>query len=430
MTVQAPTPADIDAALVSVHDHPQAAVLGTFAYDVLMFQAKERALAISRDFVIDVAVAHRVDHELAATEGANLLTILERGPSSGREVALVSAFAAYGFGERCFAAVSEGRRALADQLVVAMAQLELATHYRFTPFLGLLLPSEVRGVVEDALLEAILNDDSSDSAARARNAARLTALTRAQADAAHAVLARIRDQVEDPTTRAVVLALLAEGHGLANRHKTLRVHGVTGAPARRMSSAIVRWLSGIALLGAIVRVFGSLIGLRREGEVELQGGLLRVRERTTFYGRVVRSSDACYTLDRISGATRRARFALLRSAVGMISLAAGVLLGGHLMFDGARGGAPLLLIGGACVALLGAALDLSFEILWPARTGRVELQIDLEGARSLRLSRVPLIDADQLLSALAERVALSSEPPARPPLPSLGADATPTSNIG
>jgi hypothetical protein len=92
----------------------------------------------------------------------------------------------------------------------------------------------------------------------------------------------------------------------------------------------------------------------------------------------------------------------------VISLSCGVLLGGHLLFDGVRGGAPFLLIAGAAAVLIGAGLDLAIEVLLPARKGQVELQVDVLGARSVRVSRVPLPDADRLLSALAERVALQA----------------------
>jgi hypothetical protein len=58
--------------------------------------------------------------------------------------------------------------------------------------------------------------------------------------------------------------------------------------------------------------------------------------------------------------------------------------------------------------LLGAALDLGLEILLPARAGQVEVQVDVLGAHSVRVSRVPLPDADRLLAALAERVGLQA----------------------
>jgi hypothetical protein len=148
----------------------------------------------------------------------------------------------------------------------------------------------------------------------------------------------------------------------------------------------------------------SLVALRRELEVELHGEALQVRSRTSLMGRTLRSTEAYYDVWRVTGAFRRARFALLRSVVGILSLSLGVLLGGYLVFDGARGGAPLLLWVGAGVVALGCSVDLALNVLIPARGARVDVQVDLRGARSLRLGRVQQADADRLLHALSLRL--------------------------
>jgi hypothetical protein len=405
--------AEIDRVVLCVREHARAPALSAFAYAVLALQAERKTTAIDASFVQNAASEHGIDREIAATPAGNLLAILESGPRDQLQSLLVGGFAAAGFGEVCLAAHGGERRSSAVTLVEHLSWLEMATSYRVTPFLGLLLPGEVRGVVEDVLVDAILGEDARtpdpaaiDGAARARNAARLTTLARAQSDAARTALGRVSDSANDPATRAVARALLGEHLRLAAH--PLRVQGLAQTPSRRVPFAILRWITGIALLSALYRAVCFLLALRREAEIELEGGLLRVRGRTTFLGKTVRSSEACYTLDRISGAFRRARFALLGSAVGVISLSCGVLLGGHLLFDGVRGGAPFLLIAGAAAVLLGAALDLAIEVLLPARKGQVELQVDVLGARSFRVSRVPLPDADRLLSALAERVALQT----------------------
>ncbi|HET6331960.1 MAG TPA: hypothetical protein VFG30_02050 [Polyangiales bacterium] len=407
--------AEIDRVVACVRDHARATALGAFAYAVLASQAERKLTQIDAAFVQSAANEHGIDREAAATPAGNLLAVLENGPRDSQQSLLVGGFAAAGFGNVCLAAKGGERRAAAIVLVEHLSWLEMATPYRVTPFLGVMLPGEIRGVVEDALIDAILGEDGRidpaaiDGAARARNAARLTTLARTQSDAARTALGRVSDQANDPATRAVARALLGDHVqlGLAAAHP-LRVHGVAHAPSRRLPFAIIRWVTGIALLSALYRTVCFLLALRREAEIELEGGLLRVRGRTTFLGKTVRSTEACYTLDRINGAFRRARFALLGSAVGVISLSCGVLLGGHLLFDGVRGGAPFLLIAGAAAVLLGAALDLAIEVLLPARKGQVELQVDVVGARSVRVSRVPLLDADRLLSALAERVALQT----------------------
>ncbi|HKP55988.1 MAG TPA: hypothetical protein VJV78_04685 [Polyangiales bacterium] len=399
---------ELERAVTCLREHPRGTALGGFAYAVLSGQAERRLSPASPNVLQSAAKEFGVEREQAATAAGNVFTILEQGPSNTLEAALVGACAVVGFGELCLAARGGDRRSVAWTFVGHLSWVELATPYRITPFLGVLLPGEVRGMVEDALLAAILSEDEStnpdqDGAARARNAARITSLARAQSDAARTGLLRVRDLVKDQTTRAVAVALLGEQERV-DTGQPLRVQGLAHAPTRKWPLAVLRWLTGIALLSALYRGLCFVVALRREAEIELEGGLLRVRGRTTFLGRTVRSTEACYTLDRISGAFRRARYALLGSAVGVISLAFGILLGGHLLFDGARGGAPFLLIAGALAVLIGTAVDLGLEILLPARAGQVEVQVDVLGAHSVRVSRVPLSDADRLLAALAERV--------------------------
>jgi len=43
-------------------------------------------------------------------------------------------------------------------------------------------------------------------------------------------------------------------------------------------------------------------------------------------------------------------------------------------------------------------------VLWPAVTARVDLQVDLRGARSVRVGRVEQEQADRLLEALSLRL--------------------------
>jgi hypothetical protein len=410
---------DIERVVSCVREHPRATALGALAYAALSALAEKKVTTLDPSFVQSAASEHGIERDSAGTPAGNVLGILENGPRDSLQALLVGGFAVAGFCEVYLAARGGERRAAAVALVEHLSWLEMATQFRVTPFLGVLLPGEIRGVVEDVLVDAILHEErrttepatpaTIDGASRARNAARLTALARMQSDAARTSLGRVYDHARDAATKAVSRALLGDHakHGVTGAHP-LRVQGLARGPSRRVPFAIIRWVTGIALLSAVYRAACFLLALRREAEIELEGGILRVRGRTTFLGKTVRSTEACYTLDRISGAFRRARFALLGSAVGVISLSAGVLLGGHLLFDGVRGGAPFLLIAGAAAVLIGAGIDLAIEVLLPARKGQVELQVDVLGARSVRVSRVPLPDADRLLSALAERVALQA----------------------
>jgi hypothetical protein len=267
------------------------------------------------------------------------------------------------------------------------------------------LGARERAALLDALQRAVQRDDDAagaiDASVRARVAWRLSALSSARGEPAKRALRTFRNKGKDSATRAlsaVLLGELARDEGIAQAE--LRVAGVSETPSRSLPIAMLRWLSGLALLSALQRFACFLIALRRELEIELRGESLCVRGRTSLLGRTLRSSEACYEIWRVTGAFRRARFALLRSVIGVLSLSLGILVGGYLVFDGARGGAPLLLLIGAGMVAVGSSIDLLLNVLLPARAARVDVQVDLRDAASLRLGRVPQAEADRLLEAL------------------------------
>ena len=406
------TIADRDAAVQCVERQPNALSLAALAYDVLCIWADGRSLFSGQKLMADRAARCGVTRDNANTDLGNVLGMLERGAQASVEVALISAFAARGFDAAYQAADGTERARLADQFVAQLDWLEAATDYRVTAYLDRLFGQEsARGLV-DALYRAVLRDDSSDPDVdvnlRARNAARLSILARVPSHTAHSGLRALRKQAKDPANRALAAAFVeepvTESHEVAIEPGFV-VSGISRTPSRSLPIALLRWFSGFALLQAVQRFFCFIVAMRRELEVELRGEALRVRSRTLLMGRTLRTTEAYYEIWRISGAFRRARFALLRSVVGVISLSLGILLGGYLVFDAARGGAPWLLLVGALVVAVGSSVDLALNVLLPARDARVDVQLDLRGARSLRLGRVVEADADRLLAALAVRMA-------------------------
>jgi hypothetical protein len=402
---------ELDQAAACVERQPNAAALAAVAYDVLCSWADGRSLFGGQKFMVEVATRCGVTHATAATALGNVLELLELGAQSSAEVALISAFAARGFADAFAAATGSEQSRLADQFVGRLDWLEVATDYRVTPYIDRLLGRAAARGLLDATYRAVLRDDSADAkvdvAVRARNAARLSVLARAGDPTAQSELRALRKQALDPTSRALAAALVNEAVVEATEaalDEPLYVSGVSRPPSRSLPVALLRWLSGFALLQAVQRFLCFVVALRRELEVELRGEALRVRSRTLLMGRTLRSTDACYELWRVTGAFRRARFALLRAVIGMISLSTGVLIGGYLVFDGARGGAPWLLLIGAAVVAAGSSVDLALNVLLPARHARVDVQFDLRGAGSVRLGRVPQADADRLLNALSLRL--------------------------
>jgi hypothetical protein len=413
MTAKPPSLAELELAAVCVENQPNAPALASFAYDVLSTWADGRSLFSGQKFMAERAARCGVNRENASTELGNVLTMLERGARASAEVALISAFAARGWSAAFDAAIGGERAKLAERFVTQLDWIEAGTDYRVTPYIERLLGQHAARGLLDALYRAVLREDTADEtvdvAVRARNAARLTVLARARAETAHHALRALRRQAQDPATRALAAALSSEGDASLESKEAapvgLRVTGVSRTPSRSLPVALLRWLSGFALLQALQQFFCFLVALRRELELELRGEELRVRSRTLFMGRMLGSTEASYEVWRVTGAFRRARFALLRTVVGVLSLSLGVLIGGYLVFDGARGGAPLLLLVGAAVVAAGSSVDLALNVLLPARDASVEVQVDLRGARSLRLGRVEQGDADRLLHALSLRLA-------------------------
>ncbi|MET0391018.1 MAG: hypothetical protein ABW321_33915, partial [Polyangiales bacterium] len=278
-----------------------------------------------------------------------------------------------------------------------------------------------------AWYRAIRRDDRAavtDADVRALNAQRLLSLAAAGGGLSERALQVIAERALDPATRTLALSHLPQPapaseaqvipllrevvlpapsspRVLEPASAGLRVAGLSLPPLRTGATvALLRWLSRLLLLGLLKRCACWFLRLRRELEIELQHGALWVRSRTSLLGKTWRTSEACYALERVTGAERRVRDTRLRSVIGTGSLVLGLLLGGYFVFDGAQGGAPLLLVLGAVIALLGASVD----VLMPARAGRVDMQVDLRGARSLRLVRVELAAADRLLTAIATRL--------------------------
>ena len=407
-----PSAHELELALACTEKVKRGRVLGAFVYDLVGGMADARNLSCDRRHVLARASRFDVKPESAGTELGNLFQILERGPRDSAELALLSAFAAQG----CLLSLADmparERAVAAERLIARLDWLELGTSYRLLTCLVRRVKgdqAEHGGVLRQALFRAVLRDDAAAlrgvPLVRAHIAWRMSTLAQLGGPHSVRVLRALRDQAQDPATRALSIAYLGVlARELDNAGNGLRVQGVSLAPSRSFPVALLRWLSGFAVLQALQRFLFALFALRRELEIELRDETLWVRRRTSFFGRTVRSTEACYALHQVTGAFRRARFALLRSLVGVLSLSLGLSIGGYMLLDGSRGGAPLLLVVGAGLVAAGAGIDLALNVLWPASTSRVDLQVDLRGARPVRVSRVEQSDADRLLEALSLRL--------------------------
>jgi hypothetical protein len=391
-------------------EHPRA--LGLLASQTIAAMADAHTLECDRQLLRSRVARLKLTGQSTRTDQGDVLSMLENGPRDATEIACLSAFAANGFITGLTELPDGERRTMAERWVGRLDWIELATDFCITACLKPLLIAadvEVVSLWRRALFQAVLRDDAAvggvDARARAKNSLRVSALAQIHGEETVQLLRSLRDGARDPSLRALAVSLLSELVGRDAAHGSpLKISGRARSPSRSVPKAFLRWLSGFALLSAAQRLVFNLVSLRRELEIELREEALWVRWHTAFFGRTVRTTDARYELQRVTGAFRRARFALLSTLISVLSLSLGVLLGGYFLFDGARGGAPMLFLVGAGLIAAGATVDLVLNVWWPARSSQVELQIDLRDAPSLRVGNVAQADADRMLDALALRL--------------------------
>ena len=395
---------DVRRAAEQAREHPQRPALSALAFELLSRQAEGRTLFAGKEHVDALAESHGVDRDNAVVGDENLLGILERGPARKSERALVAAFAVAGLGHALAEAPDDQRAGIRDRFVRHADWLEVSTPHVVYAFVDLLLGDPEKRAVWEGVAERVLADARAPAAprhdARARNAARLSALAASESAAAREALTRVAREAEDLVVRRLASELGGEaGEGSASA----LVSGFPAPPSRSTGRAIVRLVSGWAALTWLTRLVGRLVGVRREAEIALIPGGLVVRSRLWVLGKKTREREERFTMAALAGVAREVRYPMLHLIVGMIALSAGVLLGGLLAFDAIVTGETVLLLLAAVLVFVGGGLDLALDVLVPAQSGRVSVDLSLLPGRRLRVTRVPAASADAFLKAVERR---------------------------
>ncbi len=376
----------------SASEHRDA--LGALVLGALSRQAEGRTLFVGPELADTMAAQSGIDAEKAQLESANVLALLKRGPSTEAEHLLLSALAVKGLG-----AVPEAeRKAQLARFARHAVWLETSTPYEVFGFVDLALAEGDAATVWRAVADAVLADDVAGAAARARNAARISALCRSSASAASAEIDRLLADARDPATRALVAAL--SGRSVYDPHV---VRGrLDRVPPRSGLRGAVRLFSGFALLQWVARFLAASVGFRADGEIALTSvGDVRLRATTSLLGRVIRDREETLPRSGLSRVGRYARFPALSLLVGALGLAVGIVVGGVVLIDGIRSGDTLLLLAGAGVVLAGGLCDLVATLVAAARRGEVSLFV--EGPkRSICVSGIPTDEAERFLAAFSE----------------------------
>ncbi len=407
---QAPSAPELERAASVAPALAQADKLASLVYELLGRQAEGRSLFSGEKFIAGRAEEHGVEREAAETPLGDVLAMLERGPESAMQWALLSALYVRGFAQAVQARPGE-RKALCAKLAQHCDWFELDSPYRVLALIETLLEPELAGEVHAAIAELVLRDgaasESVDAALRARNAGRIAALGVARTAAARTGLERIEASARDPFSSA--LAAVALGRAPRMPEPSCRVRGRAGAFPHGPGVALLFWISGLALLRWVSRLLLGALGYRRDVEVELCGDAVRLRTTAHLLGRELHSAEQVHPIAKMQFARRATRYPGLYLGLGAFCFALGVFGGGVFAFDGLRLGDGTLLWISSLLLLAGVGLDLALDVLVPGKHGRVALDLALEREQRVRIVDVPLADADALLAALSRRIAGAAE---------------------
>lgn len=369
--------------------------MAALVLDVLSRQAEGKLLFAGKEHVAKKAQAHSV--EAAEVAGEDVLALLERGPESERQRAVVAALMVEGLR----AHLDDGERL--ERFARHADWLELSTEYAPYAFVDLVLEDDA-GPVWRAVAE--LPKEAASPASAARRSLRAAALAASEHEVAAEMLSRLAAD-PDPLVQAV-----ARAHGAMPAADDGEDDGDDPSLEGRLDRVppggfrgVLRLVSGFAALEWLVRALLFALGVRRKGKLRFVRGGLRLRKRVELLGRVVREGEETYTLAAIASVGRTSRWPALPLVVGALAFAVGVIVGGLWLFEGLRSGETVLLLAAAGVIVLGGGLDLGISILWPARKKRVAVQLAVLPKRRLQLTGVPEVRADAFVGELRERVA-------------------------
>lgn len=403
---------DVARAAEAVRGHAEAARLGAFVFDVLSRQAEGGALLAGAKLVEKRAAEHGVTETMGETPQGNILNIATRGADNAPERALLAAFAVRGLGARVSGELGEAPGPEAASMMVSFVRhadwFEAATPFVIYPFVDLLLDEEIAARVWSTAADACVSARPGPLMHGKRGAAalRVSALTESSSSGAQEGLQRIARHAVDPALRAAASFAVGDaGHPSPSEvERTIRLSGRAGRARHRPVTEAVRYLSGWAFLAQVVRLLGALVGVQRRIELCLIPGGIEIRQELAWLSRVIRSREDVVPTGGIAGLRRDVRFPAIHLMVGLVFLSTGVLLGGALAIDAARGGATWLLLVAAAAVVVGAGVDFALDVFLPGKRGRVAVELMPTQGRPRRVEGVTIEGADRFIGAVRQRL--------------------------
>ncbi len=398
-----PTAEVLERLVGDAHVHESSSRLAALCFEVLSQGAETRTLAAPRRTVRLRAAAHGLSRRDCDTIHGNVMGVLERGPASSVEWAMIAAFAVRGLELTLVDASASSHRELVERFARHADWLELATPYAPYRFVTTLLSERSQGALIEALETGLLAppDGPSVPAFRARAMLRIQLLSGFAQSQARVVLARAAESSPDAcVTAAARQALGAEPVASTDGFE---LRGSVGRVPRLSWGRALKYVTGVTLVTALGRLLAYGLGLERTVRVRLEKGAVHVHRDTRLFGRTLRLSDASYALNDIECATREVSVPAFRVLASALSLGIGVVLSVIWLSDGIVRGDAELLLKAALVLAAGAALDALFAgwgRLSRARAG-FEMRVDHECVLSLR--KVDPERAQRLVEQISRR---------------------------
>ncbi len=166
--------------------------------------------------------------------------------------------------------------------------------------------------------------------------------------------------------------------------------------------ALVRLVTGYALLTWLVSGIGWLVRYRQEGTLSLGERGVDIRSAHSLFGNVIRERFATVPYGSVGEVGLTSRSSGLPPLVGGLCFGLAVVLGATSIFEGAWSGETYLLMLGALVILLGGGLDLAISRFWRGRGGREEFALDGAPSTRVRLIDVQRGEAESFAQAILE----------------------------
>ena len=325
------------------------------------------------------------------TSLGNLAEVLERGPSSSSEHALLAALLA--------ASLADEAAPAPDQVVADLVWLDTHASGGALDWLDPALAERAA-----PLWESVADLASASNGARGAGRAEALVAAAALGSSRSSDARRLSAQASGKTTDPAIASLLGAPAELPAGERGLEGE-ISPRPYGPLATAILAATLILFVLRGLRLIGRFAFGYQTPATLELGARGLELSFRTELLGRVLRQGKTLVPLGNLARVTREVRYARTGMYIGLFALVLGTYLGMGLFVDGVRvpGGSPPLLGLAFTLMALGLLLDYALTSLSDSARGHCRILVVPLKGRKLCIGRLDPAAADRMLSAIAEQ---------------------------